>query len=1577
MAQDSGKILPFFINTDAAYQNIKPEESPFVKGFSWDINGNPEQGIATNNPMGEGQNLYVLTPTRSNAPIPKSLMPVGGWNKNIGSYESIVTNDLIQFVYNSTGLHSIFLLDGDTGIQSKVITDPKLAFTDDQEGFIANVRCAVRYVKDKDGNIVEKHLMWTDGKKWQGWINLIAAIGSDGFDASLYPYWVLQPPHFDREELLEWPVRPPMIKPVVSVIANTAADSGKVNRIVDKAIRFAIAFENTDGRTTRLSPYSLPLAVKTEEYLNDQNNIPKNAKLVLPAGSPLTEKMLLYVSYAGSVNTLDSLSVWGDWILYDTIDRFDTPATGDYWTRTNPWSAFSYDTVQNTIEYTFDNSKVGKFVAPKDAMMIQTGMPQISQGIADVDDSVILCNNRYGYDNLTKSITDKLSSEVRNKAINACARPMRTIYLYAYIGQCYPDFSYTSQVGYTNGTDDKVRFGGLRMSFGNGTPPGASTIDFNESSFFGLDFADKKALRCYLKGTPYFADGEWCIVKSDNTITPIDTIYDFSKPDVLINVQNIFSAGSYFMCRFKLTVPAGRYIATLGRHNVESSGDYRNTSTYIYGIANSRVKSQTNIGGTGTGQQRLVTSIRPNAMVTNSKEMEIDCVNGNLDVWGNNKDLFYVYCPYNQHSGGQGRYRFIEGYFKESVGNPLPVEMFPYKSNRNNFDDWGKFTDKNGFYWGYTKSVSSESTDIMFTAKVNCAGPNNFNIPSSQTGSGWIQNGIAYLSDHTGTSSVGDCNRVLYKGRITDTTGLIGYAGIAVSILDGSTAYTDSNGDFTLYIHNGQTSLRASNVYVNAGGNYIMTIANCGQIPVSSYNEALIQCVNCNERIYPVRLNLQVIIQSTNSLTSLKDGGEYFVGCAVADLAGRISFVNKINKLSVPTFLQSGNVNATYIRLLILSALNFSSENPDFKWFLPYVSKNVNSKRYLQWSGDKLIYLDSNGNVVTDPTTAAFVKIVIDSLYKSNVSSNFTLLSSYQFAKGDRLRVYDDGDGNLFDVATYGDTIDVQVLGTNYNQAAINAGILPPAVNTVIDSTKAITDEKEIGLILKYDTRLDRLSDKTGFWVEIYTPIQSSDEIPFFEIAGAYPIINGEIATFTGYNNGVPTYTFPASIDIDFWDTYFVQRSISGKYFNHPFESLNVTDNWGANITSGGRINVENKLAAQQWFGGDIIRSDSFLTINGLAMFRDENRKDYGVYPYGEIIAAHSKRNIIAFICRNDWFTVEYNMPYTKVGQNGTLVVTNLDQNLSSPMQKIGAKFGVEKEDIGAVILDEDYFFWYDRKNTAFVKCDYRNALDVSQVIGDERGGMQSYINEKTWFINTWNASHSRADRFDVIGGIDGERGNIYLTFRPRRNNTNDPRSYVNQRRNWDEKHQETIVYSIQYKGWLPCVNYTPESYARLRGKWANVEFITFAAGIPYVHNNTENNSFLNFYGQQTEPSLISVFNKNPDASNILQAISQDANGSFMYADMIYENQVNSFSYVPANRWIEKQKTFYAEVLRDMASYPDPAPANLFRSMLFDGKRIFGGYIVARFVQNFDDLGTYFQLAGISYLTANSYTTKP
>jgi hypothetical protein len=1572
--QKTSVISPKYLNLDSSYESLKPDESPYIRDLTWDENANP-----FGTPVGQGQNAFALSPIVSNQAI--AFAGQSGYNRTILNFYSETTQETYFGVYNGNGNHAIYVVYGDTKTIAQVIVDPQLGFTDNQNGFIQQHRASMRTFLNNAGQVVEKILLLTDGNSWQKWILVNSAIQTGGFNASLFSYWTLQPPHFDRRELLEWAVRPPMYCPTVATIPNTPADTDQVNRVIDTAFQYAYGFQNTDGRTTVFSPFSLPVIIKSEDYLNNPDSLPKNILITMYAGSPLTESINIYVrKNALNANSIPSITEWSDWYLYDTIYKYNNTETSEssvigtqYWLRTNPWANYAYDPNLNQIQYTFDNSNVLQIIDQTDAARLQNDIPQLSVALSDLGDAEGLANNRRDYDNLSASVLNNLGVQVVEQEQVGCQVATRTIQLYAYIGMATDSEWYISQVGFYDGANTQMRFGGL--NYGPGGSDTAAGIDFTISTNFDLNFADQNAFRCYLKGTPYYDDGLWYQVNSDFSLVQLPALLDFSNPDILTFVRNVFISGGFFVCVFNLTVPAGRYIATIGRHNVPSTGDFRDTSTYIYGIANSRTTSAVNA---------QTNTIKPNAIVSYSKEIEVDCTNANVDVWGNGQDLFYIYCPYTS----EYNFRFIEGYLQEDPDSPLGVELYSYNVETGSSvggSDWGKYTDKNGFYWAYIVSSNAGISDVHITGNINCVQV-DFDIKTAQGGFGWKQNPIAYLSDHN-DGVVGACNRVLLNGTITALDGVTGYSNIAVSIKDGATVLTNQNGMFTLVIHNGGPALRVSNVYVNSGGNFVITLAGCATIPITQYNEALVPCINCNTRTYPIPLNLAIFIQNTSQM-SLKQGGKYAVGCLVADLAGRVSFVNIIGKFAVPSFIERQDTLATYFQLLFNGPLNLNAINPDWKWFAPSVSPNLTDPVYIEWVGDYIEYIDNNGNVVTDVSSAVYCSISIQSLYNYNITRNFSTLANYQFTLGDRLRIYDDGEGNLLT----GNPIDLRILGQNYNQAAQTAGLIPststvPIINNNINSSSSsstsITDgsgttttattiqtqqnNENITLYVLYDPRLTPLINDTGFWIEIYTPAEQSSILTFSESQGFLPIISGEVCDFVGFSNGQPVYNFLASLNLSFWDTYLFQRNITipnigDKFFSHPFESTNISDTFGYDITSGGRENVNNNNAKQMWYNDEVIKSDDFVSeglLNGIGTFRSTNptnRKVFKDFRSGGIVGMKALRNLVAFICENDYFITDYSFQYIYANAQG-VQLANLDNNLGSPHQKIGDAFGCAYEDTGTILFFDKFVFWYDYKNEAFVQMGWGPAADITRF--DEGKGTQgyvsSYFNKKTQFIKGWNSQQTgNSQLFDVVVGADYERNNIYITFRGRRNNSNDPRSYFNGQRNKNLQQQETIVYNLPSRRFVRFAAFTPESYGILKGYQSGLEMLSFAAGVPYIHNNTGNQSFCNFYGLQAIPCFVGPLNENAGIVKVLQNISVDSVYNGYYVDEIFSEEKGSFSYIPIPYIRKKENEYYAPVLRNMSSYPQPNSTTdpLYRSSLTDsaGKRVFGRYFIARFV---------------------------
>jgi hypothetical protein len=1553
MAQEQSKILPLFLDTDSSNETMKPDSSPFIKDLGWDINSNPQLSTGTGNPTGEGQNELALTPLRRNVQVPDSVLP-DGYNKNVGTFESTLTKELYYLNYNSNSQHGIYIISGDNLNVTKVIIDPQLNFTDEQDGFFAEHRCTLRVKYDENKNIVEKYFIATNGDRWQIWINVIAAINTDGYNATEYPYYALQPPLFDRRELLEYPVRPPM-QPVTAV--SQLNNTNGLNDILDYGFEFCYQFIYTDGRETTVSPFSVPNIIQSQSFLANPDLIDNQWLLTLYAGSPLVEKINLFYRFTKKQQNVNAYVTWSDWYLYDTIYKFGTNIPVEYWNRTGAWknaNTNSYDSVTNTLTYIFDNTKLGQIVDQSLFAMVQTEMPILSVGLSDLGDGIVLGNNQYGYDNIPKAITDQISITVQEKTAVGCQVPTRKIRLYATVTNADNN---ATQVGFYNSKDT------LGMRFGGITSDGS--IDLAQSTIFNLYFGstgENNAFVCYFKGTPYFSVGNWYWVSSTGVFTEVTVPLDYSDTGLKTYLTNVYAAGGYFVCVFDFEAPAGNYIATLGRHNVSLNQDFRGQSTYTLGLCKA--------------QATLVQS----SVTDYSKEFEVNCIGGDIDVWGDSTNSFLVLAP----STKSGEWCFNEGYIYDTRTTNNPFELLKAEGSKD--INYGcTYTDKNGFFF-MLRYATGAAMDVHITGYFECGNSILFQILAMGASSGGYNvMGINYVSDYipvppdTTPYNV-NVNAILYQIKVTDSTGTIPYSNVSVTIKDGATANTNENGLATIVVHNASNSstressdgayTSTNQVYVNAASNFLITLPNCAYIPTQTFPTSACSTTQRVLQYSPYPLEVNAI---ANQYTSVKQQGSYSIGVVLADLAGRVTAIQKVQDITVPSFVSRGNTLPTYLQWAIATGglkLNTYTQTENAAYMAFFVTKATNYKKYIQWVGDSITYYNAAGIVVIDPALATYCSVSITSLLNTNIQNNLNLLANYQFQQNDRLRIYDNGQGQLLSAV-----IDVPIQGTNYNQAAINAQLISPPSNTVLPSST--TTSTGVNLFVEYDNRFNQLQFKTGFWIEIYSPSENNDLTPFFQsetesqedsqtfITSWMPIIDGEPSIVY---NGV-TYV-PITGDLNYWDTYLFPRSITipnagVQFFTHNFESPNITDTWGYDAASGGQSNLINPYAKQMFYLDDTIKSDDYISQglkNGLATFRNENRKVFKGYGRGGIVAIKTQFQLVFFLCENDWFVTDFNFNYIYANAQG-VQIANLDNAMGTPHQKIGDNYGCAYEYTSSVLFNDKYAFWHDQRNGCYVLCDFRQAKDITHIIDNGSIiGIKSYYTAKSQFIGSWNENNSTGYKFDVVSGIDLERENIYLTFRPRRGKTNDLTSYVNDRRNIQLDFQETLVFNLNTGRWTRFAGFAPESYGKLRGIGTINQFFSFAAGLPYYHNNTPPTDYCTYYGLTQLPALMLVINMMPETIKILQNVALDITNAKMFIDLIYFTAKYSFSYVPSSYFQDKEGLSYGQVLRNGNTYPPADAEQDFRSMIVDGNRVAGKYFILRLIEDFYSAGSYFEL---------------
>lgn len=1060
-------------------------------------------------------------------------------------------------------------------------------------------------------------------------------------------------------------------------------------------------------------------------------------------------------------------------------------------------------------------------------------------------------------------------------------------------------------------------------------------------------------------------------------------------------------------------IPAGKYVFRVAGHRTGTTVGYEQTSTYIRGYENLGLycpggssdefsysapalrntfewtidvcNSSYNSLDDNGALIRLLDNTLPD-FETITQEACNNVIDYNLvrELYLYEDDDFTV--PYekqrlNYHTGTVKKFGAGVVPWTDTIlmGDPLlPCGIFPFNYNqsiglRSGTSD-AQLTDHNGFvfhreqFWRWRIGYSLFCTIVDFTAfhgepvlgkysisyRDECA---TTTTDQFQIGKPQVSPKVTLLTNPSGKGSKGlngtiqksvntidkPCDRVLIKGRLVDQNGK-SLSGITVGYEGSQFVRTDGFGGFKAYAHYPASgAARCDNLIIsNSGGACQIVCLGCVTCCGKMYtNICLPACVDCEA----IEVDKGVLIFQKVNQPDKGLKGRYGIGVIGWDYYGRV-VTGGIN------LIQYFDVYECWTKHPILR-WNYSGTGlpKEIKWLTFAITNNLNGT-IIQWVADSFDLLDSEGNVTTNKGNAQAVAVNLASLLAYNVSHNLNTLSTYQFVKGDFLKIIDDCETPiqyLISGTTFG-VLDKTALQTTVT--------VENSAGSATSKTNYATDNGST-LIIPYDNQIDDLLTKCSIKIEIVRPYQCENNLnPYFEQIQSTPVINGVPQA----TNGV----------IEAFDIYKIYRNI-GKIKDcaqnpndDPFFSNNVTDFWGKGVVSGGRVLSENPFAERKWKENEVAKSNEWINngiINGLATFWNENVKNYKGQDWGGIASIHAERNVLIVICTLDWFVAPYEYNYVRATDAG-LLQTNLGQNLGDPMQKVGENFGCKLEHTNTIIYYEGLIYWFDSNNSNMIVCDYKSASDVALA------GVKGWMLSKNKFSTDYNKSVEVDSIIEVQGGYDPMHGEYHLTFRRR-----DTGGFENDNREVIIADSETIVFNTQMKKWVNFRGYTPEYFSKLRNAVSGSQFISFKNGQPYLHNNltgTRNT----FYGTPQTSVIEISMNANDSKEKIFQSITQESLPNNFFVDKIVTSEKNSFSYIPQNYWIRKENTFYAEVLRDMGSYFDNNVMQV--STLIEGKRMFGKYALIRFVMVNSKQDTYFELGKIWVLvTGSELSQKP
>lgn len=810
---------------------------------------------------------------------------------------------------------------------------------------------------------------------------------------------------------------------------------------------------------------------------------------------------------------------------------------------------------------------------------------------------------------------------------------------------------------------------------------------------------------------------------------------------------------------------------------------------------------------------------------------------------------------------------------------------------------------------------------------------------------------LGTVSKSTGTID-NLCNRIRLHGAIMDLEGNR-LTGVNVGFSESQFVRTDGFGNFRVDVHQDTAYAREGYFMISNSGNSCLVVCNeeCEVCCDVMFQEKDLSglCGSEGEGCEGITIEIGDIEFKRANFPDKGLKGRYGVGVIGFDLYGRVvtGGANRLKYIETPQcwdkhpeihFLYNGGVLPYEIKYMTLLR-----------------TANLNGT-ITQWIADKFILIDENGNETSSRGRAVALAIDMQSLLDYNTQHNLGTNVTYSFVKGDMVKIVDNCENPIIYQIT-GDTF-----GT-LSETALQQELSITTNGSTATTTTNVALKNGGRIIIAYDSRMDEYLDKCNIKIEIISPYQCDISLtPYGEISDSYPCINGQL----GISDEI----------IETWDTYKIFRTIPRKADcgenpnDESYFSNNITDFWGKGCNDLGRKFSENPYAERRWNQNELASSKSFVNngvVNGLATFWDEDVKNFKSQNFGGIVAAHAQRNIILFICENDYFVTGFDQNYLTVTDSGT-VQAFLPDKITEPSQKVGMAYGCSYEHTATIVIYDGMIYYLDAKNGAYIQNNYSEAKDISL------NAFKGHLQDKIMYAQSYNESIKGQDNYlhdiyEFVGGVCPLYKEVFLTIRNRNGLSSSVDDFTSINRDVFVDENETFVISHPSGAFVNLRASVPEFYGKLRTSSSGIQLIQFKNGVPYKCNNT-NTSYSTFFGKKVTP-VIEVSANNTDSKiKIFEAVTEEVMPFALFVDRIKTEEKNSFSYIPQSGFKRKENMQYACVLRDMSSYFD---SNKYQeSMLFDGKRLFGRYALIRFALTEENEDKYFELNRIWALVSGS-----
>lgn len=1317
---------------------------------------------------------------------------------------------------------------------TKNFTNPYI--TDDPTDYFSEGRIAIKslckYLPDGSKQLY-KELLLVNKKIFNARIVIEDSIATNSFTTPFFT--PLNPCCDDCDRIIRVGVPTPMadIKPV-PIIA-TPDDAKIQNELLYKMFKFRFKDINAWGQVSEHGKISEPLFINLSNCSRDASASPHCAWLETKTPCPEIVKRIVEVQACvlkGDTGTTDG-ALLSDWKEYATIDLYD---------QTDPnlnWYDRIYKTNNNEFEF-FNNGKDIRFkfcnnreckTIPLSDIRDQNPAPITSGSVAAIGKGLIYGDNQNDYDKLSEK--DKSGIKFELVPTVGCTVKYSRIKVYAVIhNSIRRTFGFNNNNGFVwfmqqpfTVQTNRTGFGGMYDSTSAIVTAGVVMRDESitlPNIGYGQRFPDGvKGFRGGLAGTGYQAESRQ-MLWTPNSLSLAGVLgYGANGFDDIAPFMFALHYGEKVVIQeFDLgLVPCGKnYFRIFGHADTDK---IENTSTHTLCTTSWNAYKQS--GTVNTGDY--------------IKEIYIDTSNG-LDYDSLQDDKILVISDLSYAGGGDllPRTSARTGYLYEDSNGKQPIELAELSSQPINGSGSyisSKFTDHNGYFFA--------AFDVQNKYAVSLNGYNKCSA-NQLLGTTLFVEGIGALKEYVYAKDrfpdyVTDlCNRYIVSGTIKECGKNFGVAGINVVLGRTKPVQTNALGEFKVVAHFNQA--RGSDLLIfSVGASCNVLDCNCGAISVS-FTVQQPPCLNCSLNIINVgSFNVKTVVTK-----GFEHGSRVPIGIEAHDWLGRHTDIQDMESwfVDIPSEQQQGD--ATYPRIKVTLPLSFSSSFiRQFRYLTFFYAKNPSYSDFLEWSADKVEFVDSAGNV--NSASPSKVKIWYRGLNEYNRLTGFKSNTNWQIL---------DTDGN----SKVGDIVEfIQNADGIY---------LPPGLFGNIQYAKDGSY-----FLVDYDKSLEDLKDgvrfklKRPFSCEIPRPYyEEGFTINFCAKDGIPRDDNGNVIR-EFFLDGFTSYMQPRQIPVvtDVTDTITltdgtiqqkVSQNVQIKVYPFNFEHHSPSDTWGDHCFSGGRVGFKNPYEGKKCDRNQLkltgeLNNANDGAINYLHYFSLADDLLIDEQGWGGINAIIIKNDgQILLICDTATFSIAYNDDRAIVTADG-YVKLPINQKFSKPEKDDSFAFGCQVKDLNTIRRNGPIVMYQDSQKCAIVVHDFSKATDISVGIKSwlTKGIKMSNINKDVYFHACFD---NRGDNKKYILTRFNKKINKFINEQIEESLDDD---------------NETVYFDLAAKSWGQFLHFTPEYFGSMYGEAKDTQFFSFKNGQAYSHHNavTPATKYLNYFGVQCFPVIGVVTN--------------------------------------------------------------------------------------------------------------------